>query len=194
MKDISKANRGKPLEEIIKAANQLYLRDNVAVVNKIPTEFIPIRNAYGQVVNVKVEQKSTVDFIGQSRGTPIAFEAKHTKTNRISFSAVQPHQYDFLNAWMKNHGTAFVVVSFNNLQQFYTIPWKYWQMCYDHWNNPDMKGKKCPYNDGIMTTGKASVSPEELPDCWKIEMGGRYFLNYLHQEYVHDDMCSHLYM
>ena len=77
-RDASKANRGKPFEDFINFANEKYQAKGIAVMHKVPTEFIPLRGAHGQVANCKVERKSCVDYLGRFRDIPVAVEAKHT--------------------------------------------------------------------------------------------------------------------
>lgn len=93
------ANRGRDFEEFIIQVNDLYTRSGKAVVYKVPTEFLPIRDSTGQIKSCKVEHKSCVDFLGRYNSTPVAVEAKQTHTGRIDFDAVQPHQAAFLDAW-----------------------------------------------------------------------------------------------
>ena len=91
-RDASKANRGKPFEDFINFANEKYQAKGIAVMHKVPTEFIPLRGAHGQVASCKVDRKSCVDYLGRFRDIPVAVEAKHTQGARIDFSAVQDHQ------------------------------------------------------------------------------------------------------
>lgn len=93
------ANRGRDFEDFVIQVNDLYTRSGKAVVYKVPTEFLPIRDSTGQIKSCKVEHKSCVDFLGRYNGTPVAVEAKQTHTGRIDFDAVQPHQAAFLDAW-----------------------------------------------------------------------------------------------
>lgn len=92
------ANRGRDFEDFVIQVNDLYTRSGKAVVYKVPTEFLPIRDSTGQIKSCKVEHKSCVDFLGRYNGTPVAVEAKQTHTGRIDFDAVQPHQAAFLDA------------------------------------------------------------------------------------------------
>lgn len=47
-RDASKANRGKPFEDFINFANEKYQAKGIAVMHKVPTEFIPLRGAHGK--------------------------------------------------------------------------------------------------------------------------------------------------
>ena len=76
MKTTYYGNRGMAFEDFIRFANDRYRARKEAAICKIPTEFIPIRDRSGKVVSCKVEEKSTVDFIGRVKNMPIAMEAK----------------------------------------------------------------------------------------------------------------------
>ena len=98
-------------------------------MHKVPTEFIPLRGAHGQVSRCKVDCKSCVDYLGRFRDIPVAVEAKHTQGTRIDFSAVQDHQAEYLDAWMEGEGRqlAFVAVSFG-VNRFFMVPWSFWKI------------------------------------------------------------------
>lgn len=113
------------MEELIILANRKYEQSGVAVITKIPTEWLPIRDHTGRIMSAKVEHKAAVDFIGNYKGTPIAFDAKHTKEKRISWSRLEPHQWEFLQRWEKCGGIAFVLVGWD-MKQFYAIPISEW--------------------------------------------------------------------
>lgn len=131
MKNRSYANRGKAFEDLIRYANIRYARQKIALIQKVPTEFIPLRNFKGQVCGVKVEHKSTVDFIGRYRHYPIAIEAKNTNSDSIRFDEVQPHQAEYMDRWTEQPGTiGFILVSFN-LETFFAVPWTFWGAAYD---------------------------------------------------------------
>jgi recombination protein U len=129
----SYANRGKPLENLVIRSNELYRKRKVAVIEKQPTEWIPLRDRTGRIVGAKVEHKATVDFLGSFAGRPIAFDCKHvsrTKTkkgDRISLSEVQPHQRDFLDDWTRDGCPGFILVSFD-LKRFFVVRWDWWKM------------------------------------------------------------------
>lgn len=120
------ANRGRDFEDFVIQVNDLYTRSGKAVVYKVPTEFLPIRDSTGQIKSCKVEHKSCVDFLGRYNGTPVAVEAKQTHTGRIDFDAVQPHQAAFLDAWTTDKAVGMILVSFN-LLRFFAVPWPFWR-------------------------------------------------------------------
>lgn len=186
MKSVSHANRGASFENYIGYANKMYRREGIAIIEKQYVEMLPIRDGMGRVVNVKICEKSTVDYIGRLGSTPIAIEAKHTSVDTIRFDAVQDHQSDFLTDYSaKEEGLAFVLVSFK-LNAFYCIPWPFWKAARDAWKKAQWQGKKkaeqitIEYNGQTWTTpGKASVHAAELLPDWRVETGGRTGLDYL---------------
>ena len=130
MKNPLYANRGTAFEMFIGFANDQYAKDKVAIIQKIPTEFIPIRDRYGKVCTVKVEKKSTVDFMGRYKQYPIAIEAKETKSGSIRFDAVQQHQAAFLDAFTAQEGVIGIILIAFDLKRFYAVPWAFWSDAY----------------------------------------------------------------
>lgn len=185
-------NRGRTFEEFITFANKRYREMGAAVVWKVPTPFLPIRNGRGEIVSCKVEEKSCVDYLGRVGDRPIAIEAKHIKGDSIRWDAVQEHQSDFLTDFCaKDDGISLVVVSFG-LGRFYAVPWQAWKLGRDAWQEAQRKGQRkaeikeiiaCVDDNGKdvvwSTNGKASVKENELLDEWEVTMGGKYGLDYL---------------
>ena len=165
------ANRGRALEEFIKFANERYKKKSVAFIEKQCTEFIPIRNSAGKVVNVKVEHKATFDFLGRYKQYPIAIEAKESRTDSIALSRIEPNQVDDLNAFCKSPGTiGLVVVSFES-KRYYAIPWQFWAAAYEL--RALQKDRKTPktvifFNQEWNIPKRASVKETELLPEWKI--------------------------
>lgn len=184
-RDASKANRGRPFEDFINFANEKYQAKGIAVMHKVPTEFIPLRGAHGQVANCKVERKSCVDYLGRFRDIPVAVEAKHTQGARIDFSAVQDHQAEYLDAWMEGEGRqlAFVAVSFG-MNRFFMVPWSFWKVARDCWERHKKTKQKeiaivQQYGWTWETPGTASAKAEDLLPDWEVDTGGFYGLQYL---------------
>ena len=178
------ANRGMSLESFVEYANQRYRNDGIAVVEKQHTKVIPLWDKRKKrIMNCKVEEKATVDFIGRYRCIPVAIEAKHTSTDRISFNEIKEHQAKFLDDFIGDYGLGFgaVLVSFK-LERFFLVPWQFWAMGRDLWNSKDNKGKREIVNAYGMrweTTGKASVSADELNPEWEVKLNNKYGLAYL---------------
>lgn len=183
MKNVSYANRGAPFEDYIRFANDRYELKKVALIDKLPTEFIPLRDRNGKVCNVKVEHKSKVDFIGRYKHYPIAIEAKHTNDDAIRFDAVQPHQADYMDAFIEEPGTiGLVLVSFG-LKRFYAIPWAFWGAAYNM--RVRHLDRKSPLT--VTTFGttwnipkKASIRMDEIPPEFEVDpFDMQYSLHYL---------------
>lgn len=180
------ANRGMPFEELLEYTNQRYMSYKEAIVWKIPTEFIPLRNAYGKIVSCKVSKKSCVDYLGRYKYVPLAIEAKHTSSDRISYAAVQYHQALFLESFKHNgYGFSAVLVSFK-LERFFLVPWPFWEAARSAWENRQnknsRKAEKVTVNCyGIQweTNGMATVSAEELPKEFEVKTDHKYGLPYL---------------
>lgn len=79
----AQANKGKPFEDFLLFVHDAYQKQGDAVIHKVPTEFIPLRDGAGKIVNVKVERKSCVDYLGRYGSIPVAVEAKHTEDDRM---------------------------------------------------------------------------------------------------------------
>lgn len=177
------ANRGMQFEEFVEYANARYRHHGMAIVEKVPTEFIPIRNRYGKVISCKVERKAPVDFMGRYLNTPVAIEAKHTSTDRIRFDAVQDHQAQFLDDFVGKHGLGFgaVLVSFK-MERFFLVPWQFWKCGRENWKLTKGKGKGKAigiYGMSWETPNKASVSADELLPEWEVKPNNKYGLAYL---------------
>lgn len=183
MKDKRYANRGRSFEEFLRFANSRYAQKGIALIEKLPTEFIPLRDRTGRVASVKVEHKSTVDFIGRYKSHPIAIEAKNTNTDSIRFDRVEPHQAAYMDAFCQQPGTiGLVLVSFG-LKQFYAIPWAFWHAAYA---NRVTRGDRTTavtvcFNGQTWTIPqKFSVREEELNPAWAIpNHDSTYGLHYL---------------
>lgn len=187
MKDFRHANLGQDFEDLLRFANEQYKRDGVAVIQKIPTEFIPLRDGRGRVCNVKVVGKSTVDFIGRVRDVPVAIEAKKTSSDNIRFDEVKDHQADFLDIFTagERSGLGYVVISYR-LNRFFLVPWVFWKAGRDAWRDAQARGKRkaeiitIEHNGQVWSTpGRASVKVEELLSDWEVKTGGRVVLDYL---------------
>lgn len=183
MKDRRYANRGAALEDFIRFANTRYAQKQIAIIEKLPTEFIPLRNGTGQICSAKVEHKSKVDFIGRYRQYPIAIEAKNTNDNSIRFDRVEPHQAAYMDAFTAQPGTiGLVLVSFN-LQKFYAVPWAFWGAAYDlrvRRGDKTTPATIKAHDEEWIIPQKFSARIEEMSPTWQISGNDRTFgLHYL---------------
>lgn len=186
MKNQSYANRGRKFEDFLKLVHAKYQRSGLACIHKVPTEFLPIRDARGRVASCKVEEKSCVDYLGRYRSVPVAVEAKHEQGDRILFSRVEEHQAAYLNDFTRARSAVGIVLVSFGMRRFFAVPWDFWRIARDAWENrPDQISRKCAqvninargYN--WTTPGKASVSADELLPQWEIRQNGPLLLPYL---------------
>ena len=89
MKAWGQANRGRPFEQLIEMANTQYRNKKIAVIHKVPTAWIPLRDGRGRIVSAKVEEKAAVDFLGTYCGQSLAFDAKHCSDERIRWDRLR---------------------------------------------------------------------------------------------------------
>lgn len=171
MKNKSYANRGVAFEEFIRFANDRYAHKKVATIDKLPTEWIPLRNRSGKICGAKVERKSKVDFIGRYKHYPIAIEAKNSNEDNIRFDEVQPHQADYMDQFTEEPGTiGLVLVSFN-LKRFYAIPWAFWSAAYEtrvRRNDRATPVTVTAFGQTWTIPKKFSVRADELNPEWEI--------------------------
>jgi recombination protein U len=129
-RDYRQANRGRALEQLVEIANRQYRARGIAVVHKVPTAWLPIRDHSGKIVTAKVVDKAIVDFVGIYRRAAIAFDAKETAGHRIRWDRVEPHQGQFLDDWERAGGLAFILVELVELplaRRHFVVPWAYWK-------------------------------------------------------------------
>lgn len=180
----SYANRGKEFEGLIRFANERYKQQKLACIEKMATEFIPIRSKKTREINaVKVEHKATVDFLGRYKTIPIAIEAKSTFQDNIRFDEVQPHQADYMDDFTIPGTIGLVVVCFN-LQHYYVIPWAFWQAAYNarvrHGRTRTTPCTVEAFGQTWEVPRKFSVRMDELNPAWKMsEEDVLYGFNYL---------------
>ena len=175
----NKANRGRPFEEFLKFAHKRYEAAGLAVVHKVPTEFIPLRNCIGQICGCKVEHKSCVDFLGRYKTIAVAIEAKHTENDRISFSCIEEHQAAFLDLWDVPGSAALVLVSFG-LKRFFAVPWVFWKTARKIWLSKSKKKVEVnAYGWTWTTPGMASANAEQFHPDWEVKAGGAMGLPYM---------------
>lgn len=163
MKQKKFANRGMGLETLIEYANAQYSAKGIATIQKVATPWKVLWKG-NQVVSAFPEKKSTVDFIGVSKGKSIAFDAKETELKtRFPLSNIEQHQIDFLRDWEKNGGIAFLIINFKAHNEIYFLPFA--------------------YIDGLNATGAKGSIPyasfKEMRNVYQIGQGNGIVLDYL---------------
>lgn len=182
MKDKRYANRGAPFEEFLRFANERYAKRQIAIIEKLPTEFIPLRNSSGKICGAKVEHKSKVDFIGRYQHYPIAIEAKNSNEDNIRFDAIQPHQADYMDAFTEQPGTIGLVLLSFNLKRFFVIPWAFWSVAYEYRvrrNDRNTPVTVSAFGQTWTIPKKYSVRIDEIPPQFEVPAGGPFGIDYL---------------
>lgn len=119
----SRGLRGSALEEYINRTNEKYLENGLALIQKIPTPITPIEidKASRHITLAYFDQKSTVDYIGAVQGIPVCFDAKECNTDTFPLANIHAHQVTFMEAFEKQGGVAFILVSFTKREEFYYL-------------------------------------------------------------------------
>ena len=129
----SRGLRGSTLEDLLNRTNEKYLEHGLALIQKIPTPITPINidKASRHITLAYFEQKSTVDYIGAVQGIPVCFDAKECNTETFPLANIHEHQVAFMDAFEKQDGVAFILISFTHRDEFYYLRFKelmkYWE-------------------------------------------------------------------
>lgn len=116
------------MEDLVRLANAAYRARKVAVIYKVPTEWVPIRDERGRIAAAKVERKAAVDFLGHvllpsGRAVPVAFDVKEVRRgDRWPLAKLPAHQYEYLADCAATGAVAFVLIAFWDLPRFYVLP------------------------------------------------------------------------
>ena len=123
----SNSNRGMSLEEDINKTNELYLRDNLAVIHKKPTPITIVKVDYPKRSAAKITEAyfkvpSTTDYNGIYKGKYLDFEAKEcsSKTS-FPFSYIHEHQVKHLENVIKHGAIAFIILRMTSYNKDYLI-------------------------------------------------------------------------
>ena len=122
------ANRGMTLEADLKASNDYYLANDIAVIYKKPTPITISKVNYPSRMEAVIKEgyfrtPSTTDYNGIYKGKYIDFEAKETKL-KTSFplSNIHQHQINHLKRIYKHGGIGFIIVRFTMINKTFLLP------------------------------------------------------------------------
>ncbi len=122
------ANRGMSLEADLKASNDYYLANDIAVIYKKPTPITISKVNYPSRADAVIKEgyfrtPSTTDYNGIYKGKYIDFEAKETKL-KTSFplNNIHPHQIIHLKKIYKHGGIGFLIVRFTVINKTFLLP------------------------------------------------------------------------
>ncbi|MGL5438378.1 MAG: Holliday junction resolvase RecU [Metamycoplasmataceae bacterium] len=115
-------NRGMLLEKIINKTINSYKNNGTALFHKknLDIKFERVDKELN-VYNSVISKKSTVDYYGIYKGRFIAFEAKSTNKEYLSFSNFKEHQHNYLLEIEKYLGIAFYIILFKKTSEFFII-------------------------------------------------------------------------
>lgn len=128
----SRGLRGSTFEELINYTNELYLKKQLGVIQKIPTPIKPIQiDSKARTITLAYfEQKSTVDYIGVIQGISICFDAKETSKKSLPIQNIHEHQIHFMREFSNQKGVSFLLVYFSGMDEYYLLPFevlnRYW--------------------------------------------------------------------
>ncbi len=116
--------RGSTFEEMINLTNDRYRQKGLALIQKIPTSIVPVKFENNRVSDGYFLQQSTVDYIGVVQSLAVCFDAKETASKSLPLANVHEHQIAFMDAFQKQKGCAFLLVSFNAFNECYFLPFE----------------------------------------------------------------------
>lgn len=117
---------GATFESMIDGACCWYSADSKAKIEKEQEPMKPIKALPGGKFLACYTEKAGVDYKGTLvGGRAVAFEAKHTDTEVMQRSRLEPWQMDYLRQHQQLGAVTFVLLSFG-LQNFYRVPFRVW--------------------------------------------------------------------
>ncbi|MCR5032394.1 MAG: Holliday junction resolvase RecU [Lachnospiraceae bacterium] len=129
----SRGLRGSVLEDLINHTNEIYLQNDLAVIQKIPTPITPINieKSTRHITLAYFDQKSTVDYIGAVQGIPVCFDAKESAQDTFSLQNIHEHQVRFMEEFEKQQGIAFFLILYSHRQEYYYLPFRALKVFWD---------------------------------------------------------------
>lgn len=162
----SRGLRGSSLEELLNLTNEEYRRQNLALIQKIPTPIKPLEiDQEKRVIKLAYfDQKSTVDYIGVMASIPLCFDAKECGKASLPFSNIHPHQIAFMHDFAEQGGLSFLLVHFTRYQEYYVLPLEVLEFYYKEFE----KG-----------TGRSSIPYEAFSKKLLVPQTEKPYINYL---------------
>lgn len=163
----SRGLRGSSLEELINISNEIYQKNNLALIQKIPTPIKPVKMdmTTRQITLAYFDQKSTVDYIGVVQGIPVCFDAKECNAESFPIANIHEHQVNFMENFERQGGIAFLIIYFIKHNEVYYITYK------------DMK----KFWDRSKNGGRKSFKYDEVNKEYKINHGRGIIIHYIEQ-------------
>ncbi len=136
-------NRGRNFEELIAFTNSHYYKNRgVAIIHKVPSEWLPIRekgNAKNKIVSAKIDEnkRAAVDFLGTTCDTSIAFDAKSTiNEKRWAFNEIKPDQWQFMKDFRRVNPKSyqFVLLGLYAFNRCFVLPFDFLEPLIEDWH------------------------------------------------------------
>lgn len=143
----SRGLRGSTLEDLINFSNEKYAKNQLALIQKIPTPIKPIRidKESRHITLAYFDQKSTVDYIGAVQGIPVCFDAKECAGDSFPLHNIHEHQMNFMEAFEAQGGISFIILFFTQRNEIYYVPFR--ELLF-FWNRSRSGGRKSiPYEE-----------------------------------------------
>ena len=114
----SRGLRGSTFEDFINRTNEIYLTNQLALIQKIPTPITPIDidKKTRHITLAYFDKKSTVDYIGVVQGIPVCFDAKECNTDTFPLQNIHEHQMQFMSDFEEQNGISFFLVYYTKFQ------------------------------------------------------------------------------
>ena len=137
----SRGLRGSTLEDLINQTNEIYRKNELSLIQKIPTPITPINidKVSRHITLAYFDKKSTVDYIGVAQGVAICFDAKECEKDTFPLANIHPHQLKFMEDFEKQSGISFFVIYFSHYKKYYYLSFK--EAKY-FWNRKEEGGRK----------------------------------------------------
>lgn len=118
--------QGKHFEEYIKKGCMHYRIHKKAYIEKMPEPFRVTKKYPDGTFTGRFTANAMPDFIGTlSDGKAICFEAKYTRTEKLSRNILTQTQMDVLEEYSKAGAVAAICAGIK--EQFFFIPWPIWR-------------------------------------------------------------------
>jgi len=133
--------RGSDFEESINYTNEIYRKEGLGLIQKIPTPITPveIQKDTGRISLAYFNSKSTVDYIGVVQGVAVCFDAKETNAKSLPVHNIHRHQVEFMRDFKRQGGVAFILVYFRLFGKYFYMPVDILER---FWNRAERGGRK----------------------------------------------------
>lgn len=119
----SRGLRGSFLEDLINRTIEQYRKQQLALIQKIPTPITPVQidQEKRHITLAYFEQRSTVDYIGVVQSIPICFDAKECATDTFALQNIHEHQIEFMKDFEQQGGISFLLIYYAKRNEFYYL-------------------------------------------------------------------------